>query len=586
VGRRAPQFHGRFADIHRVRCPLHVSIDPFRSRRGLLVLLATLVAATGSSVAVAAPESTSVLVKVDSAASLHQRQALGEALGATDEAPLAAGWREYELPGALSAAEVRAALAGVPADIAVELDRPVYITSGVPNDPRVAEQWGLDAVQAPMAWDVPISTAVTVAVIDTGVDLAHPDLAGAAWTNPGEIPANGIDDEGNGYIDDVHGWDFLHGDGSVFDDAAEDAHGTHIAGVIGATRNDGVGIAGVAGNARIMSLKFVGGAGGLASDAIAALAYARSNGARVVNASFGGPYSQALCDAVAEAAAAGTIVVAAAGNDGVDIDGAVRAPAMCPEASVISVGASTSYETLAPFSNRGVAGVDIAAPGEFILSTVPAAGHDSWSGTSMAAPHVSGAAAMVIGQNPSLTPVQVRQTILDSADRLPGLAGTSGTGARLDVARALGAQVSPVPLLSATTPVEAVDLGDEARPGPRKTPARIMRLAASRKTFRVNRSTRLRYRVNAATRVRFTVRRAATGAVVSTFVRQGAEGDNVLFLSARAGRNRPLPPGRYRVVARTPSGQAPTRTVTIEIMPAKRVPAHPTAHSTAVRGNV
>lgn len=527
-----------------------------------------------------------MLVKVDSSAPLAERQEIATALDAVDEARLSAGWRVYELPGALTAAEARAALSTASADLAVEIDRPVYVTSGVPNDPKVREQWALDMVQAPVAWDVPLVNTVTVAIIDTGVDLGHPDLAGSAWTNPGEVAGNGIDDDANGYIDDIHGWDFLNGDSSVFDDPAEDAHGTHIAGIVGATRNDGVGVAGIAGNARIMALKFVGGGGGSASDAIAALRYARAKGAAVVNASFGGPYSQALCDAVAEAAAGGTMVVTAAGNDGSDIDSSPRAPSMCPEPSVISVGASTPSDEMAAFSNRGTVGVDLAAPGELILSSVPGGGYATWSGTSMAAPHVAAAAAMVIGQNPALSLSQVRQTILDSADRVPALAGVTGTGARLDVARALGAAPSPTPLIAGLTTSSETETAADTPTAPRKPRARILRLATSRTKFRVNRSTRLRYRVNAETRVRFTVKRASTGAVVSTFVREGAEGDNVLLLSGRAGSRHPLKPGRYRVVARTPAGDAPTRAVTIEIIPARTTSGRRAAPPAAVRRNV
>lgn len=557
---------------------LHGQIGIARLVRGgrATALAAIIASGAGAGVASAAPESTRVLVKVDPTAPAADRHGVGTALKAVHEAPLAAGWRVYELPRALSAAEARSALAGTPADVAVELDPPVLIPSAVPNDPRAGEQWALDAIQAPVAWDVPLAAPVTVAVIDTGVDLTHPDLAPAAWTNPAEVPGNGIDDDGNGYVDDVHGWDFLHDDGSIFDDPGEDAHGTHVAGIVAAGRNDGFGVAGVAGNARIMALKFVGGGGGTASDAITAIRYARDNGARVVNASFGGPYSQALCDAVAEAAVSGVIVVAAAGNDGVDIDGSPRVPAMCPEASVISVAASTAADGLAPFSNRGVVGVDLAAPGEFILSTVPGGGHDTWSGTSMATPHVAATAALVVGQNPALTPAQVHQTIMDSADRVPGLTGATATGARLDVARALGAAPSPTPLLSSEPAAE--EAGDPtigvAPPVRRTAPPRLLRLAATRRAFRADRATRLRYRVNTPTRVRFTVRRARTGAVVSTFVRDGARGDNVLLFSARAGSSRRLPPGRYRVAARTPWGASPIRSVTIEIVPAK-VPHKP-----------
>lgn len=552
--------------------PRPVHLTPLRIGICSAVLFGAVTAAAAS----ATPDSTRVLVKVDPAASSGERIALATALSAVDETRLPAGWRAYDLPHSFSVPDARRALSRVSADLRMELDRPMSISSAIPNDPRITEQWALDAIQAPMAWTAGPAAPVVVAVIDTGVDLGHPDLSSAAWVNPGEVPGNGVDDDQNGYVDDVNGWDFLNGDSTVFD-GPEDSHGTHIAGVIAATRDDGVGVAGVAGNARVMALKFVGAGGGSTSDAISALGYARANGARVVNASFGGPYSQALCDAVAEAAAAGTIVIAAAGNDGADIDAAGRVPAMCPEASVLSVAASTSEDGLAGFSNRGAAGVDIAAPGEFILSSVPGAGYETWSGTSMAAPHVAGAAALLMGRNPALAAAQVRQTILETADPAPALAGFVGSGARLDVARALGVTPSATAILTAD-PAGDDDPEIEAAPTPtvrKKTPARLLRLSVGTSRFRSNQSTRIRYRVDADTRVRFTVRRAGSKAAVSSFVREASAGDNVLLLSGRAGTDRPLDPGVYRVVARTPWGQAPTRAVTIEIIPAEDAGVRP-----------
>jgi subtilisin family serine protease len=537
---------------------------PLRFGAPLIAIVCALVAAAIMPAAAvgAARESTRLLVKVDGTASPAERGAVSTALGATRQEPLAAGWRVYELPGALSISEARAALGHTSADLAVELDRSVFVPSAVSNDPMSDKQWALDAVRAPLGWQVPMSAPITVAVLDTGIDLDHPDLADAAWMNPGEVPENGLDDDKNGYVDDTSGWDFVHNDGSVYDDPAQDAHGTHVAGIIGAIRDDGVGVAGVAANARLMSLKFFAGGAGLASDAIAAIGYARRNGARIVNASFEGPYSQALCDAVAAAAAGGVLIVAAAGNEAIDVDAASRVPAMCAEASVISVAASTPSDLLAPFSNRGATGVDLAAPGEAVMSTVPGDGHDLYSGTSMAAPHVAAAAALVLGQNPARNPAQVRQIILAAAHRIPGLSGVTATGGRLDVAGALG-----VPSTAVMPPTSAVT--DDAVPLPmrRKNTARLLSFVVARRTMRADQVARLRFRVSDDTRVRFTVRRAATGALVSTFVRDAAEGDNVLLLSMRMGTRHANPAGGYRVTARPSAGAGAARSVHVDVVP-------------------
>lgn len=502
---------------------------------------------------------TRVLVKVDAHAPAPDRHAVGTSLDAVTHTALGAGWHVYEVPGDMNAAQARAALSDSRADLAVELDQTVLVPSAISNDPLAAEQWGLDAVRAEEAWAVPISTPVTVAVIDTGIDLAHPDLANALWTNPAEQPANGIDDDRNGYVDDVHGWDFAHNDATVFDGAAEDAHGTQVAGIIAASRGDGRGMAGAASNARIMALKFVDGGGGLSSTAIQALRYAQDHGARVVNASFGGPYSQALCDAVAAAAAAGVTVVAAAGNDAVNLDGGARVPATCPAAGVISVGASTPTDELAGFSNRGATSVDLVAPGEAVLTTAPGGGHEAISGTSVAAPHVAAAAALVIAQHPAFDPGRVRQTLLQSAETAPALAGLTATGGRLDIARALGL-APPVDAGLDPTAASQEEMFEEAT----YPHARLLRLSTDADTLRPDRVARVRYRLSERSRVRFTVRRVPANRVVSTFVRDGERGDNVLLFSTRAGTNRPLPPGRYRLSARTPSGSSMSRSLVIE----------------------
>lgn len=521
----------------------------------------------------AATNNTHVLVKVDSQASATDRRGVGTALGATGHTALGTGWHVYEVPGDVSVAEAKASLSASEADLAVELDQTVLTPSAVSGDPLAAEQWALDSVRAEEAWGVRLSAAVTVAVIDTGIDLAHPDIANALWTNPGEQPGNGIDDDQNGYVDDVHGWDFAHGDATVFDGAAEDAHGTQVAGIIAAGRGNGVGMAGVAPNARIMALKFVDGGGGLSSAAIQAIRYAQGHGARVVNASFGGPHSQALCDAVAAAAAAGMTVVAAAGNDALDLDGGARIPATCPAAGVISVGASTPTDELAGFSNRGATSVDLVAPGEAVLTTVPGGGYGAISGTSVAAPHVAAAAALLIGRNPALDPGRVRQTLLQSAETAPALVGVTATGGRLDIARAMGLAAPAAWGIGAS--------GDPGEHAPDYSPRRrvqLLRLSADAETLSPDRAAQVRYRLSGRGRVRFTVRRVSTKRVVSAFIRIGDRGDNVFLFTTRAGTSRHLPPGRYRLSARTTSRSSNARSLIIDVTPSaglRRLRARP-----------
>jgi len=375
---------------------------------------------------------------------------------------LPGGWRSVELDERTPLRTARRKVDDLPGRVRVLAD-PVLRPALVPDDPLFAPgpsgyQWSLrntgaaagsvsgadiDAVEG---WDAAGDPAeVVVAVIDSGLQHTHPDLAARIWSNPGEVPANGVDDDGNGYVDDVRGWDFLADDGSVYDHPFVDDHGTHVAGIIGASRGDGVGMAGIAPNARIMPLKFIGAGGGYTSDAIAAIEYAVGEEARVMNMSFGGDaYSPALCDAIAWAAERGVLSIVAAGNDGADTDVAPSWPAACPEASLISVAATDHADRLAGFSNRGAQSVDVAAPGDAILSTVPGSEHAQKSGTSMAAPHVSGVAAVLAGRVPSLAPWQLARAIVDGGDALPELATTTSGGRRISLLGAL-AQAGAAP---------------------------------------------------------------------------------------------------------------------------------------------
>ncbi|BBL78748.1 hypothetical protein RxyAA322_06020 [Rubrobacter xylanophilus] len=363
--------------------------------------------------------------------------------------------RVIDLPPNLS---VEAALRRYRGSPDVEYAEPDFLLhpSREPDDPDYPKLYGLKNtgqtggtpgadIDAPGAWDVTTGSETVVAVVDTGVDVSHPDLEANLWTNDDEVPKDGRDNDGNGYVDDVHGYDFFNDDASVYDPDDGDDHGTHVAGTIAAEGNNGSGIAGVNWRARLMVLKFIGDGYGYTSDAAAAIHYAIDNGAAVINASWGGAgYSQTLKDAVDRAESAGVLVVAAAGNggsDGVgdDNDTTPFYPSSYDNANVISVAATDDADLLASFSNYGSRSVDLGAPGVGILSTVPG-GYASYSGTSMATPHVTGVAALIKGKDPTMNAGQIRETILGAVDEIPALKGKSVTGGRLDAARALGAQ--------------------------------------------------------------------------------------------------------------------------------------------------
>ncbi|WP_342433490.1 S8 family serine peptidase [Neobacillus sp. FSL H8-0543] len=264
-----------------------------------------------------------------------------------------------------------------------------YTRSGILNDPSFTKLWGLDNTGQvvngrPGVADVDIDyseaigafTNVTnpqqmvVAVIDTGIDIHHPDLRDNIWVNPGEVANNGVDDDGNGYIDDINGWDFYHSDQTVFDPQDLDDHGTHVAGTIAAKSNNGIGITGIAANVKILPLKFLGPDGdGYTSDAILAIEYAESMGVKIANLSWSGSeYDQALNDVIDQT---NMLFIAAAGNDGLNVDQQPEYPASFESTNIISVTAIDNSGNLADFSNYGYQNVDIAAPGVNILSTVP-----------------------------------------------------------------------------------------------------------------------------------------------------------------------------------------------------------------------
>ncbi|MCA9790715.1 MAG: S8 family serine peptidase, partial [Candidatus Eremiobacteraeota bacterium] len=251
-------------------------------------------------------------------------------------------------------------------------------------------------------------TAPLIAIIDTGIDYNHPDLAANVWTNPGEIPGDGIDNDGNGYVDDVHGANMITNGGDPMDD---NRHGSHCAGTIGGVGNNGEGVVGVNWTANMAGVKFLSGSGGgTYADAIEAVLYAGTIGARVTSNSWGGTGSS---DALKDAFAANPAIhIAAAGNSGVDADRRPHFPSGFDLPNIVSVAAHDRNDHLASFSNWGATAVDVAAPGVDIYSTVPGGGYASLSGTSMATPHVSGVVGLMLANDPTLTNDQIKARLI------------------------------------------------------------------------------------------------------------------------------------------------------------------------------
>jgi Subtilase family len=294
------------------------------------------------------------------------------------------------------------------------------------------------------------SGKVLVGIIDEGMMKDHPDTQANVWTNPFEIPDNGIDDDGNGYVDDTQGWDFRGKDNRTFDGTGDD-HGTHVSGTIGARGNDGVGVAGMCWRVKMVNAKFLGGffGSGSTENAILAVDYLTDlktrHGLNLVatnNSWGGGGFSQGLKDAIDRAGAADILFVAAAGNNGSNTDATLYYPQGYDSPNVISVASITRSGTLSSFSNYGATTVDLGAPGSDIWSTVPKksgdtviGGYASYDGTSMATPHVTGAVAMYASMHPGATAAEIKAAILAATTPTPSLAGKTVTGGRLDVSK-------------------------------------------------------------------------------------------------------------------------------------------------------
>ncbi len=345
-------------------------------------------------------------------------------------------------------------------------------------DADISKQWGMKSAKAIDAWRIQGGTQkVIVAVIDTGVDYTHPDLVTNMWRNTAEIPDNGIDDDNNGYVDDIVGWDFLSNDNKPFDvytsnpkeimNGKNPGHGTHCAGNVGATGNNTIGISGVNQHVSIMALRFIGDEGGTTADAVKAIRYAVDNGAKVLSNSWGSEGEDpseaadnlALREAVKYAMSKDVLFIAAAGNgrgNGFspprgydnDTDKNPSYPATYAIDNVVSVAAIDSSDRLADFSNFGKKTVHIGAPGVDIYSTVPGGRYQNvvletmgqvatWDGTSMATPHVAGAAGLILAQHPEYSWKDVKEHLLNATTKISALAGKTVTGGKLNVLDAI-----------------------------------------------------------------------------------------------------------------------------------------------------
>ncbi|WIA21831.1 hypothetical protein OEZ85_004207 [Tetradesmus obliquus] len=362
--------------------------------------------------------------------------------------------------GKPSKAKLKELSGNIKDDSYVEYSEPNFLlnaSQATTNDPYYASLWGMmdaDAgANAKGAWAAGYTncSGVVVGVVDTGIQITHPDLAAAVWTNPGEIASNGVDDDNNGLIDDASGWDFRNDDKTPYDDIYDD-HGTHVAGTIGAQGNNGVGVVGVCQRGvKIIPVKFMGTSSrsGTISDAAAALWYLLDLKSRynlnlvaTQNSWGGGGFSQTLYDAISAHNTAGILFVAAAGNSAADTDASINYPSGYNLPNIISVGSHAQNGAVSSFSNFGATSVDLFAPGSSILSTYPSNAISTLSGTSMAAPHVTGAIALYAsgylrqyGGMP--TAAAIKSLLMSSGVTSSYYSGKSVSGRRLNVANML-----------------------------------------------------------------------------------------------------------------------------------------------------
>ncbi len=450
-------------------------------KRVLSTLAAACVAATGASLAQADGRPDLVRASLDAGREFvpndilvqfkpgvsqeEKERAFGRISAASDEVVVAAARRfdgkgDLELARYLVGPPIGLAVREIELDPAVEFAEPnwIYRREATSNDTYYVsgQLWGMygDASspanafgsQAAEAWGRgnTCSADVYVGVIDEGIMHTHTDLAPNVWSNPFD-PPNGIDDDGNGLIDDVQGWDFDGGDNTIFD-GTQDDHGTHVSGTIAGVGGNAAGVAGVCWNAKLISAKFLGRRGGTTANAIKAVNYLTDlklrHGLNIVatnNSWGGGGFSQGLKDAIDTSGAAEILFVAAAGNSSANNDASAHYPSSYTSANIVAVASITSTGALSSFSNYGAVSVDLGAPGSGIISTVPknvkgvlTSAYASYSGTSMATPHVAGAVALYASANPGATAAIIKSAILSSTIATPSLSGRVATGGRLN----------------------------------------------------------------------------------------------------------------------------------------------------------
>ena len=329
--------------------------------------------------------------------------------------------------------------------------------AAVPNDPSFGSQWGLYNtgqssgtpgvdVAATQLWDIMEGApGVVIAVLDSGLNFTHPDLQNVAWTNAGEIAGNGIDDDANGRVDDVNGWDFVNGDNSPADDHG---HGSHVTGIIAANRNNSAGIAGLVGGVKILVCKILNASNsGLTSNLIAATTYARRHGVPLMNMSLQNyPFNNLLNTEFNDCQTAGILLCISAGNQGVDNDTTPNYPSCYPQTNIIAVGNHHRADARWSGSNYGATTVDLFAPGRDIYSTVLGSSYSWFTGTSQAAPHVTAVAAALKHLNPAWTAAEIKTSLLTSAIQRPDYSGLCTTGGRLNAVTAVSHAVRQLPL--------------------------------------------------------------------------------------------------------------------------------------------
>lgn len=459
-----------------------------------------------------------------------------------------AGFTLVQAPVTVTQAQLSGSLKNIPGFQYIEPDYLVSLNATV-NDPSFTSLWGLnntgqsggvaDAdIDAPEAWDVQKGNGtVVVGVVDTGVDYTHPDLAATIFINTGEIAGDNIDNDNNGYIDDTRGWDFYNFDNNPMDD---NGHGSHVSGTIAGIQNNSVGVAGVA-NAKILPLKFLSASGsGFTSDAIGCINYAtmmkRDKGVnvRVLSNSWGGGgFSQGLLDAINASGTQGIVFTAAAGNSNSNNDTTPSYPASYNAANIISIAATTRTDARASYSSYGATSVDLGAPGSEIYSTVPG-GYATYSGTSMATPHVSGVAALLFTSKPTATVAEVKTAILNGTDKISSMNGITLSGGRLNALGALqqlGTPTSPPPPppTSPPPPPPGVTL-----PAPTALVATTISRTQINLSWTDNSSTELGFKIERSTNGTSFTQIATVGANVRTYSSTGLRKNRTYYFRVRA----------------------------------------------------